>query len=60
MKTYKEFMDAFHEEIANNTSSVAGAGDDSSTVVMRKKHDRKKRRDDAINVLRRYLPNNTK
>jgi len=37
MKTYKEFMKQFQEEITNNTSGVAGTGEDSDTVIVRKK-----------------------
>jgi hypothetical protein len=57
MKTYKEFMQSFEEEIANNTSGVSGAGDNpDQTVVIRKKHDRKKKRKDAAALLRRVFP----
>tara|TARA_B110000977_G_C10802563_1_gene386892 strand:- start:425 stop:607 length:183 start_codon:yes stop_codon:yes gene_type:complete len=57
MKTYKEFMQQFEEEITNNTSGVSGAGDNpDQTVVIRKKHDRKKKRKDAAAVLRRVFP----
>jgi hypothetical protein len=57
MKTYKEFMKQFQEEITNNTSGVAGTGEDSDTVIVRKKHDRKKKRKDAAAVLKRVFPN---
>lgn len=56
MKTYKEFLQQFEEEITNNTSGVAGAGEDSDTVIVRKKHDRKKTRKDAVAILRRMFP----
>lgn len=57
MKTYKEFLQQFDEEIANVTGkAVAGTGDDSDTVVVRKKHDRKKKRKDAVAVLKRVFP----
>jgi hypothetical protein len=56
MKTYREFIKQFDEEITNNTSGVPGAGDDSSTVIIRKKYDRKNKRKDAVKILRRLLP----
>ena len=57
MKTYKEFMQSFEEEIANNTSGVSGAGENpDQTVVIRKKHDRKNSRKDAAALLRRVFP----
>ena len=58
MKTYKEFMQRFEEEITNNTTGVAGAGDNpDQTIVMRKKYDRKNKRDKTVKLLRRFLPN---
>lgn len=57
MKTYKEFIQAFEEEITNVTTGVAGAGDNpDQTVIVRKKHDRKKKRKDAVALLRRVFP----
>jgi len=58
MKTYKEFIQQFEEEITNNTSQVPGAGSDSSTVIVRKKYDRKNKRKDAVKILRRIMPKN--
>ena len=56
MKTYREFIKQFDEEITNNTSQVPGAGSDSSTVIVRKKYDRKNKRKDAVESLRRIMP----
>lgn len=57
MKTYKEFIRQFEEEITNVTTGVAGAGDNpDQTVIIRKKHDRKKKRKDAVAVLKRVFP----
>lgn len=55
MKTYKEFMGQFDEEIANNTSSTGIQ----NTVIVRKKYDRKNKRKDAVKILRRILPKNS-
>lgn len=53
MKTLKQFMAKFDEELSMGVSAVPGAGDDSSTVVVRKKYDRKNKRSDQVAMLRR-------
>lgn len=52
MKTYKEFLKQFEEEITNNVGSTGIQ----NTVIIRKKGDRKNKRKDNVEILRRLLP----
>lgn len=56
MKTYKEFLKQFEEEITNNVSQIPAAPEDANTLLFRKKGDRKNKRKDNVEILRRLLP----
>jgi hypothetical protein len=56
MKTYKEFLKQFEEEITNNVGQIPAASKDANTLLFRQKGDRKNKRKDNVEILRRLLP----